>query len=432
MEAREEAQSINLHWLLRLRWVAIVGQIAVVLGVDLLLGIRLPIVPIVLIIGFEVLSNMLSTAWMQRSVSVSAGVPAFLLGTDVALLTVLLAFTGGPMNPFSFLYMVHVTLAAVTLPARSAWALTALSLLGYGLLFWLPEADPNLDMAHAHHQHMELHLQGMYFAFAVAAGFIVYFVQRVTAALAEREAQLAAAHSLAERHQKFAALTTLTAGAAHELATPLSTIAVAAGELERLLERHPADGIDDVRLIRSQVKRCREILHQMAADAGPQLGETLVVLPLRELVEQALEEVLDREPISVSLAPAAAEVGVEIPQRAMLQVLRGILKNAQQASPPLQPIEIRGSVRDGDVHLAIRDHGTGMARTVLDRAGEPFFTTKSPGEGMGLGLFLARTLVERLGGRLDLDSRPGHGTTVTIVLPSHSAPGRRGGLAGAA
>jgi two-component system, sensor histidine kinase RegB len=213
---------------------------------------------------------------------------AAVMGLDVLLLTGLLSFSGGSFNPFSCLYLVHIALAAVVLSPRLTWILAAWSLGCFALLFVIPAWLPGSGGA-PHAEHMRLHLEGMWAAFGVAAGFIVYFVQRVTRALADREAELVAARNLTARNQRFGALATLAAGAAHELATPLSTIAVVAKEIERQLQRRPssAETVADARLIREQVTRCQAILAQLAADAGQGTGAAIVPIALADLVDLA-------------------------------------------------------------------------------------------------------------------------------------------------
>lgn len=419
--AMAEAQLINLWWLVRLRWVAICGQVVMILGVDALLGIRLPLAPLFAIVGFEALSNAACALWARRAVHVTDARLAALLAVDVVLLTALLYLTGGPVNPFTFLYMVHITLAAVTLRPRHTWGLTGLALLGFGLLFWLPPwQDAGASSMAAHHDHMRMHLEGMFVAFAAAAMLIVYFVQRVTAALAQRETELAAARDLAERHEKFASLATLAAGAAHELSTPLSTIAVVARELERLLQERAenADSVADVRLIRDQVRRCHDILQQMAADAGQGMGESFAEVTAADLLDRSLSELRERTQVEVRLDAQAGSLLLYLPVRAVARALRGVIKNAVQASAGWQTVQVQLSADAQRLRVEVRDQGTGMAPAVLQHAGEPFFTTKPPGEGMGLGLFLTRALLARLGGRIELSSSAGRGTTATLWLPT--------------
>jgi len=259
-------------------------------------------------------------------------------------------------------------------------------------------------------------------AFAVAAAFIVYFLRRVLRALHEREAELAAARHLAARHEKLASLATLAAGAAHELATPLGTIAIAARELERHVSAAGADAAD-LALIRAQVARCREILQQMATDAGQSAGETPRAVPAAALVDEAraaLEDAGAR--IEVTIEAGAEDAHLAVPPRAAAHALGGVLKNALEASPAGATVEVRVGAAAGRVRLDVRDHGPGMPPDVLARAGEPFFTTKPPGRGMGLGLFLARTLFEQLGGGLELARAPGGGARVSVFLPATAPP----------
>jgi two-component system sensor histidine kinase RegB len=315
----------------------------------------------------------------------------------------------------------------VVLRSLWTWALSGLALASFGLLFLVPVWVPfrELDEGGFHVDHMRMHLEGMWVAFGVAAGFIVYFVQRVTRALAAREAELLAARSLAARHEKLTSLATLAAGAAHELSTPLSTIAVVAKELERqLAPAGRAEVVADVHLIREQVRRCHDILQQMAAEAGEGAGEGISAVAIEDLVCTAIDGAVDPARVEISLAESARGRVLHVPPRALAQALRGVLKNAAQASPPVRKIRLHVACDDGSWRFQVRDEGSGMSADVLQRTGEPFFTTKSPGQGMGLGLFLTRAVLARLGGRLEIDSEPGGGTTAVLVLPEQ--PPRRG------
>ncbi len=424
-------QRIDLSWLLTLRWGALAGQLATILAVDRLMGIRLPLVPLAVVLAVGVASNLALGSWRRRA-DVQDGTLAAVMLLDVVLLTAVLYFTGGPFNPFSFLYLVNVALAAMILPPGWTWALAGCSLALFGGLFFAHVPLALDHMGHDEHP-ISMHIQGMWVAFGVAAAFIVYFIQRVRHALAERDAELGEARSAAARHEKLASLATLAAGAAHELATPLSTIAVVAKELERALGADDPDApaVGDARLIREQVARCREILVQMAADAGESAGEALVTVPLAALVDGAVADLAGGERVRREIAAEAAAALVHVPPRAVTQAVRGVVKNALEASAGMGEVHLRLGGEPGRWRLAVEDRGGGMAPEVLARAGEPFFSTKNGdglARGMGLGLFLARVVLERLGGELALDSAPGRGTTVTLVLPAGGPPaiGRSG------
>src|SRR6185312_15786020 len=229
-------EAINFSWLVKLRWGAIAGQIATIVGVTHVLEVPLPLTALYAIIAVELVSNIVCVAAARRADAAEwwSGVVMVL---DVVLLTALLHFAGGPFNPFSFLYLVEIALAAVIVRARWTWALVIVSLIGSGALF---VGEPHM-LVSPHGDHMELHLRRMWVAFGVAASFIVYFLLRVRRDLEAREAELAEAQRRVDRQERLASLATLAAGAAHELATPLGTIALAARELERHLEKVQAD-----------------------------------------------------------------------------------------------------------------------------------------------------------------------------------------------
>jgi two-component system sensor histidine kinase RegB len=273
----------------------------------------------------------------------------------------------------------------------------------------------------------------MWVAFGVAASFIVYFLLRVRRALERHEHELAAARAAAQRQERLASLATLAAGAAHELLTPLSTIAVIAGDLQRDVAQPGGAGraVEDARLVRKEVDRCRAIIERMRADAGDTAGEGFAPVAVTAIVDSAVEGVSDsRVAVRPEIAPAVAASTLTVPPRAVGQALSALIENAQQASPPGGDVTLRVAPEGRRIRFEIRDRGAGIPADVLARIGEPFFTTKPAGRGMGLGVFLARAVADRLGGEVTITSAPGTGTSVVFALPMEAPPS--GGAAVAA
>jgi len=422
--AGDERGRLNLSWLVHLHWWAILGQAVVIAGGQALAGVGLPNRTLAVVIVLEVLGNV-ALEFFARRARITDRAIAFVMLLDAAVLTVLLDLTGGTSNPFATLYVVNVALAAVLLPNRWSWILTGASLAGYGSLFW-----HEAYYGRAHHirssmnptQMLDSHLRGSWVAFGFTAVFVVFFVQRVTGALAARERELQEARARGERREKLASLATLAAGAAHELSTPLATIAIVAKELQRELAADERPSVrTDLQLVRDQVGRCREILDRMSRHAGEHVGEPLAPFELRSWLEMAFDGLAGRDRVQVELGPGSADATLAGPQRALSEALRGLLKNAIQASEPGAPVTLRASATDDRIRVTVVDRGRGMTPDVLARVGEPFFTTKVPGEGMGLGLFLTRALAEQLGGDFHISSTPGAGTEARIDLPAAHA-----------
>jgi two-component system sensor histidine kinase RegB len=264
----------------------------------------------------------------------------------------------------------------------------------------------------------------MFAAYALAAGFVGYFVYRVARALERREREMRALGDWAARTEKIASLSTLAAGAAHELGTPLATIAVVAKELKRAAE---GDGAldraalsSDAQLIRDEAERCRRIIAKMASDAGATQGAP----PRKTAVEEVIDRVrasLDKERSS-ELEVVAFQSGafVIVPEEPLVQVLVNLVSNAFEASSGAARVVMGVEVVRDRVAFSVEDCGCGIANDVLGRLGEPFFTTKD-GRGMGLGLFLARTFAERVGGALTVESHLGVGSTFVLEVPGGTA-----------
>jgi two-component system sensor histidine kinase RegB len=412
--------AITLRWVLRLRWWAVLGQLATIAGTMFVFHLALPLTALVAIVAVNALSNVALIQWLRTSRSVSPGLVASVLALDTLSLGGLLRFTGGPSNPFSVLFLVQVTIAALVLGIRYAAGIVALSVGVYALLFF--DNVPLAGMEHMHHagtSAFTLHLQGMFVALTLAATLIAYFVTRVSAALHERDAQLAQAQALAATNERLASLSTLAAGAAHELGTPLATIAVASTELQRAAKHiSGAEALhDDARLIREQVERCRDIVQRLGARSGGTLGEAPELVEIGAVIHELRRKMDDGQNGRLDIEVEAAEP-IVVPWRGLAQALGSLVKNAFDASDaPDARVLLSVEASTGHTRFSVIDRGRGIRLEDLPRVGEPFYTTKASGTGMGLGVFLARAFADRLGGRVALTSEPGLGTRAVIELP---------------
>jgi len=404
-----ESFGVSFVGLARLRWLWLGSQLVVVLAVWAWGGWPMSVSAGLGLVAAGLLSNI-ALEWLLKVRSAQQEwVLAMALMLDVGLLTALLAVTGGAYNPFSSLYILYVTFGALVLGGGWTWALVAASAAGYSALYLMDVTPPG-----GHHgDHMQLHLAGMWAAFVVVGPVVAFGIGRLRAALRENQARLDRARQIAQRREKLASLGTLAAGAAHELATPLATVAVVARELER-----HADGAvsGDGALIRQEIARCDVILRQLADDVGAGTGEAARLLPLGELVDLALERLKRQADVEVVLPEALEERAVNVPARQVVRALESMLSNALDASALDQQVILSVTLEDA-LRLEVLDRGVGMDAATLARVGEPFFTTKEVGDGTGLGVFHARSVLESLGGELKLESAPGQGTRATLILP---------------
>jgi two-component system, sensor histidine kinase RegB len=403
------AHHVNIAWLVRLRWLVWSGHVGLTLWATAGLGIRIPIGWVTAIVLLGLGSNLALWAWLRRTGRTGPGLILAVMLADTVLQTGYFFLTGGPFNPFTTLYLVNLVLGTLVLTRAQQWIQLGASFFAFASLFWLERLAPDSLRLPNHAEMMRLHLGGMLVAFAVAAAFIVSFMHRVHTALKARDAELEVA-------RKLAALTTLAAGAAHELATPLGTIALISKELEHTLGRLPAPQtcLEDVKLVRQQVDRCRDILHGMSGASGEVAGEAMVRFSASSWMSDAVAELPERH--RVTLAPSEDEV--RGPRAALTQALKNLVKNGLEATPPPGGVSVRSRREGGALVVEVADQGAGVPASVLARIGEPFFTTREPGRGMGLGVFLARTLAEQLGGTLAMESAEGRGTLVRLVIPT--------------
>jgi two-component system, sensor histidine kinase RegB len=408
---------LDFRWLMALRWAAVVGQTLAVVVVDGFYRIALPLEPIVGVLVAEVFVNLAALRVSRTRTTPTDFEVAAWVTADLTAFTALLYLSGGPSNPFSYFYILHVAMAALTLSPVYTWALVLGSAASYASLFaWHLPLGPVGTTQFTREQVFQ---HGAWAAYALGASCIAYFLHRVRAALRLREQLLLEQRELRVQAERLSSLATLAAGAAHELANPLSTIAVVSKELEHELGHLLGNdasrtAIADVALMRSQVERCRKILGRMAHTAGQAPGEAEDWLTLRQLLEGAVAELPNANRVELHVSPELDLAELYCPKEALAQALRVLIDNALDASET--PVLVAAELAE---HFTIRvvDQGRGMPKDVLQRAQEPFFTTKPAGKGMGLGLFLARNVVSRLDGELRLQSRLDKGTTAEVLLP---------------
>jgi len=415
----EDARRILLRWLIGLRWAVfllLAGTLtlgALALGFHVQWAIALPLVALPLALN----------AWMQRGLRLGRAPSADALAVGVALDLVaiggILAASGGAANPFSVVFVVHVALAASLLPARTTFALAGLAVLLFAALFAVPSGGCCAN--HPEGGPFSAHLYGMWLAFVIAAGMVAYFLSRVRGALTSREQEIAELRQQAEATARFASLGTLAAGTAHELATPLGTIAVLGGEIASGAPDAEAQGA----AILAQVSRCRDILTKMQGGGGVR-EKASASAPIGVSVRAAIATWRNAHPeVQVDLAVrAGAEAKVMLSTEDVEATVCTLLDNAlhaTRAAKGAEVIEVEITADAGAVLVRVDDRGTGVAPHLEGRLGEPFLTTKEPGEGMGLGLYLIRTLLAQAGGQLEVARRAPQGTRITLRLAQAGA-----------
>jgi len=434
-----EPNTSTAIWLSQLRWIAVAGQLVVIGFVSAILQIPLPLTPLLVLVCVTALTNIALMWWAYRGGSQSnAGVgnndPSQTIGSqglgsllllDVATLTGLLYFSGGAANPFSFFYFANIAVAGIILSRFWMMVITIASVACGAWLLYNATSLTVFDNSPLDHQApWGVTKLAFLIAFATCCGVLAYFVSMLALEVRHRDRKLAIAEKERERSQRLEALATLAAGAGHELASPLSTIAVIAGELSRSLEKHdiPDKVRRDFGLIREELNRCKEILHRMKSGAGEAAAERLHPVTLKEILNETTAAMREPDRVILQMDRAVGDFQALLPKQALSQALRNLIQNGLDASSESESVHVHSTiVLQGEDQrswlLEIEDRGSGMTDEVLRRIGEPFFTTKEVGEGMGLGVFLTRNVIQGLGGELRFARGNPLGTRCTVKIP---------------
>ncbi|HZT87577.1 MAG TPA: ActS/PrrB/RegB family redox-sensitive histidine kinase [Stellaceae bacterium] len=427
-QAPVAAGRISLRRLVFIRWVAVAGQALALLTVHFGLGFRLPLEPALAVVGCSALLNIAVHLGRRRAATrLGEREAAIYLGYDLLQLAVLLWLTGGLQNPFAILILAPVTVAATILSRRPVITLAVVAVAAITLLaLWhlpLPWRDEPLTFP------PELVI-GSWTALVIATVFMGGYAWSVAQAARQLRDAAAATQLALAREQRVSAVGALAAAAAHELGSPLATIAVVAKELARDL---PPDSphVDDARLLLSQTERCRTILAELAHQPDADGGSPYTRLPISALVEAAGALYHDdkiRLIFATTGGPTESEPLVARSPEIM-HGLNNLIQNAVQFAQREVSVAIGWDAATVTVEIA--DDGPGFPAHLLGRLGEPYLSTRAgASDHMGLGIFIAQSLLERSGATLTFDNLTEGGAHVVIsweranveAMPRQNAP----------
>jgi two-component system sensor histidine kinase RegB len=417
---RQPRRYVRLDTILRLRWLAALGQLVAIFIVAQGLEFDVPIVPCVIIVTFSALLNLALQIAFNPMQRLEPAYAAALLAFNIVELGGLLYFTGGLQNPFSFLFLVPVLISATVLPIRLTIALGCLAVACASALFfyhlplpWDGGDDPLVLPP--------IYLIGVWLSILLAIGVTSLYAFQVTEEARQLSDALAATELVLTREQHLTQLDGLAAAAAHELGTPLSTIFLISRELEKTAHDPAIAG--DLKTVREQAQRCRDILSKIAQLSSS--GAPFDNMKLSTLIEEAVAPHRDFGiNIKVRLAVAATPEPVAARNPAILYGVGNILENAVDFAH--QTVEVNAWWNAETIEIVVSDDGPGIAPDMLKRIGEPYLSRRRGADeaqnargGLGLGVFIARTLLERTGAKVSFTNRtfPDHGAVVQIVWP---------------
>lgn len=418
---------LRMQTIVRLRWFGVLGQLLTVMGVHWGLGFALPVGWCLALIAVSAWVNVALRILYPARHRLGPGLATAVLAYDIAGLTALLALTGGIDNPFTLLIVAPVTVSAATLPTRNTVLLGLLGVAATALLIevhlplpWYPNETLALP---------RLYKLGVLASIVSGMTFLALYAARLSKEARQMSAALAATELVLSREQRLHALDGLAAAAAHELGTPLATISLVTKELQR--EKDVAPHVaEDIALLGQQADRCREILRKLTRKPSAQ-DPHHVSLPVTQLIQEAAEH-YERPTVRITIDSAPREgggsrIGTEpVGERrpGLIFGLGNIIENAVDFAE--SKVEVTARWDDQEITITVADDGPGFSADVMDTIGDPYVTTRPSGQrvgkdgkegtGLGLGFFIAKTLLERSGAKLSLSNRTGSSTGAAVRI----------------
>ena len=427
----------NLKWLFILRNLLITAEVLLILLTRYGLGIRLPQEQLWLVILSIAAVNLYTWMRLQTDEVVTELEIFSQISIDVLAMASLLYLTGGASNPIIWVFLLPLIITGIMLPQAYAWNMVILTASIYTVLIGfnipLPAIEPHVpdprfltpEMSHKLHQmsdkhYFNLHIFGMWFGFVFSSGLVAFFVVELSKTLKERERNLSEARESALRDERVVSLGTLAASAAHDMGTPLGTIAILTHEMQQEFPEHRYPDLQQKLVImEQQIKRCKEALSVMSASAGEMRAESGNIMLLTEYIDEVLNQWRAHYPttkLCLFVSPDNYMNAKIIAERTLTHAIINILNNAAQATSDDKGIEFHTQWDREQLNLKIRDYGPGLPPEYLEVLGKQTVTSKKK-QGLGVGLFLTYSTIQHLGGTIRFSNLETGGACVEITLP---------------
>lgn len=387
------------------------------------LGIQLPLIPLSTILLIMAVTNLITRFNLDSPRAASDPMIFTQLMVEILSFSLILYFSGGATNPFTFFYLIPLAISATLIPGKLTWLLTLLTLIIYSLL--LEFFVPLTYETHDHQAMMQMqagsqfnqHVIGMWFGFMVSALLVTWFITYLSSELKRRNAAINQARQRELRDQQLVMLGALAAGTAHELGTPLASLAIVAGEITDGYDQQQHPDLFDYReILLQQIGRCKQILSVLSESAGSARADAGRLVGAAEFVQMALDHWINQSTnprYQVHSDPGLGNGVGLLNDVTLLQSITNLMNNAQQACD--QPIEVFVAQQRLRLQIRIIDQGPGLSSEQLQAAGQHGFSTKP--DGMGIGLFLALNTIQRVGGQVGFEPAKKGGTITLIELP---------------
>jgi len=384
------------------------------------LNINLPVLPLSIILLIMATTNLVTRFFIDSGKPVTNQIIFTQLLLEIASFSLILFFAGGATNPFTFFYLIPLAISATVIPGLPTWILTSLTVILYSLLlkYYIPLSYKMMDHQHDQSDDGQFfqHVLGMWFGFLVSAILVTWFITYLTKELKQRDKAIADARQREIRDQQMITLGTLAAGTAHELGTPLASLAIVAGEITDgyTPDQHP-ELFENQKILRDQVQRCKKILSVLSDSSGESRADAGYLMSVDEFFSQVLDHWKDQRPDTPHIVHHEKQSANSklLYDKTISQALINLLNNAADESS--DPLEIHTDMLEREISIEILDYGSGISDEQIALAGEVSFSSKP--DGMGIGLFLAMTTIRRSGGSIDFSRIKTGGTRTLIKLP---------------
>lgn len=400
----------NLLQLLRLRFIAILGQISIILLVNYFLQIPLPLIPMFSVLGVISFISLISFYHYQSNLKISNYSLFFEMIFDVIALAAQFYFSGGISNPFISLFILQVIIGAILLEAIYAWFIALMTVICYITLHF------NYQELQLHHSHInssffDLHLHGMLFSYIFSSFIILIFITKISKNLKERDLKISQLKQQALAKEQLVNMGLFTTGAAHELGTPLSKISIIISDLKQVSNN--LDLTSDLKIIESELEQCKQIVSKILSSSGKARFEKARAIRVEEFLDQLVKKWQNsRKPTNFICNFSEISNSKIIFDDMLLQAFFNLLDNALNASPDFVLIEAK--TRENFLIINIEDQGNGFKRETLDQIGKPNLSTKG---SSGIGIFLAINILQNFNANLKINNLKNGGARVIINIP---------------